>query len=83
MEQNVKEPEVAKKEDTSNSEKQSAKLKNWWYDGFQLLGNVYDHPRFPDGAEIYTSKVLYINKEIGIAETLNTVYILIGKEVEY
>ncbi len=82
MEQNVKTPET-KKEDTSNPEKQTAKLKNWWYTGRLLIGEVYDHPHIPDGKVVNTSKVLYINKEIGIAETLNTVYILLGKEIKY
>jgi len=63
--------------------KQAAKLENWtvltW--GYpQLAGNVYDHPRFKDGEHIYTSRVLDLNRELGIAETLNTVYILVGKE---
>jgi hypothetical protein len=62
--------------------KQAAKLMNWTYRTWraQLCGNVYDHPRFDDGTYIYTSHVLDLNRELGIAETLNTVYILVGKE---
>lgn len=67
--------------------KQSARLEKWsyymGYHGPELSGLVYDHPRFADGDFIYTSRVIMINKEIGIAETRNTVYILVGKEQEH
>lgn len=67
--------------------KQSARLEKWsYYMGYfgpELSGFVYDHPRFTDGDFIYTSRVIMINKEIGIAETLNTVYILVGKQEDH
>lgn len=61
-------------------EKQRAILRNWSYDGSTLYGNVYSHPRLPDGLDVRTSHVLWIDKTIRVAETLNTVYILEGPE---
>ena len=81
----LKEPELKTKEETENTsnEKQKAKLENWYQVGPVLYGNVYDHPRHEDGNFVRTSRIIFIKKEIGIAETVNTVYILIGKEVKY
>lgn len=74
-------------EDATPPKKQSARFEKWsYYMGYygpELSGLVYDHPRLEDGNFIYTSRVIMINKEIGIAETLNTVYILVGKEQDH
>jgi hypothetical protein len=63
---------------------QTARLKNWsvvqWgNDRQRLAGIVYGHPdqaRCPDGHEILTSPLVYLDERIGIGVTLNTVYVL-------
>jgi len=79
-----------KHEEITSNEEESPKLKNWFYHGDKsfpyniegniLSGNVYDHPKFDNGAYIYTSKVIFINRLVGIGQTMNTTYILIGPE---
>ena len=59
------------------------KLRNWTQISNQVWGEVYDHPRVVDGSHVRTSDIVYINKGIGILQTLNTVYILIDKETKY
>ena len=44
-----------------------------------LCGNIYDDKRFIDGLPIRTSRLVKIDEENKIAETMNTVYKL-GKE---
>lgn len=44
-----------------------------------LEGEVYEHPEFPDGHTIFTSKILNIADDESTAETLNTIYKL-GKK---
>ena len=60
----------------------SVQLKDWGTirdeRGKRLIGTVYGHPRFPDGVDISTSLVQEIDCKLGIARTLNTVYILVG-----
>lgn len=46
-------------------------------DWFQLRGRVLNDDRFPDGDRIHTSKVLYVDFEVGEAETMNTEYKLV------
>lgn len=83
----VKDPSTVMEDKPENTskEKQGARLENWYQEFFPFLylnGNVYDHPLFEDGTFIHTSRVKYINTKLGIAETMNTVYILVGKEVQ-
>ena len=60
----------------------SVQLKDWGTirdeHGKRLIGIVYGHPNFPDGSDVTTSLVQEINCQLGIARTLNTVYILVG-----
>jgi hypothetical protein len=65
------------------------RLENWEYIEFpfpRLVGNAYDHPRFPAGQEVWTSRILGHGGETGSrplllgqgvqVETKNTVYTL-------
>ena len=45
-----------------------------------LEGEVEDHPRLDEGTFVQTSKLLVLNRESNHAETLNTIYILVGPE---
>ena len=54
--------------------KQEASLRNWRFEGPVLIGNVYGHPRFPNGHKIHTSRIVNFNKRSGIVETLHTFY---------
>lgn len=47
----------------------------------QLVGRVYHHanPRIPDGAVVRTSALIWIREDIGLAQTMNTLYILRGR----
>lgn len=67
------------KQQAPTPEKQRAKLDRWEYDGVRLHGIVYDHPRLPDGKPVSTSRVTWIDLAMKIAETRNTVYILLRK----
>jgi len=56
-------------------------LQQWRYsssDREQLVGYVYNHPnpRFADGKRIRTSRVVWIREDVGLAQTLNTLYVL-------
>ena len=56
-------------------------LQQWCYarwNGRQLVGRVYNHPnpRVTDGKWIRTSRVVWIREDIGLAQTLNTLYVL-------
>lgn len=52
--------------------KPRVKLENWIDHEVQLGGDVYGHPRFPDGTFVRTSRV--VERRDGEVETLNTVY---------
>jgi len=60
--------------------KQEALLRNWrfeWLEGEQCnvaIGNVYGHPRFPDGYRIHTSKIVDWAVNYGVIQTLHTYY---------
>ena len=58
--------------------KRESTMSNWELacmgDWFQLRGNVVNDDRFPDGDMVYTSRVLRVDFEKGIAETKNTIY---------
>ena len=56
-------------------------LRRWSYSLFnpeQLVGNVYNHPnpRIADGKRIRTSRLLWLREDLGLAQTLNTLYVL-------
>ncbi len=64
------------------------KLKNWWKHypskdwgveglGYVICGTFVDHPEFK-GESGHTSFVLKHNEELGIVETLNSYYTLVG-----
>jgi len=61
--------------------KQEASLRNWklhWLpppeDCQVACGEVYGHPKFPDGRRIHTSQIVNFNSKHGIVETLHTFY---------
>ena len=39
-----------------------------------------DHPVYGDGCDIRTSTLVWIDRMLGLAQTRNTRYILVGKE---
>ena len=56
-------------------------LQQWRYSRWsreQLVGYVYNHPnpRFADGKWIRTSRLVWIREDVGLAQTLNTLYVL-------
>lgn len=61
--------------------KQTARIEKWTIAGASLYGTVYDHPNpdLEDGTFVRTSHVTKLDRENGVAETLNTNYIL-GEE---
>lgn len=56
--------------------KQKAIIRNWCLVGNTLWGNVYGHPKHPDGEFVHTSQIVEINAFTNRAETRNTVYAL-------
>lgn len=56
------------------------RLENWWCRGVghSAHGDVYDHPKFSDGAFVHTSIVRYLGP--GYLVTMNTTYVL-GRRV--
>lgn len=59
------------------SDKPQARLEQWFVDYYdRLVGIIFNHPDFPDGTEIITSRVVEWNHEKKHAETKNTNYIL-------
>lgn len=68
--------------------KPELKIKHWEfllaphpdYGEVVLTGEVYNHPKHKDGEKIRTSVVVWTDYSTK-AETLNTVYILIGRGV--
>ena len=69
-----------------NKQKQKARLHNWspltYRDGLGLVGTVEGHPKLRDGSDVTTSELVAIawrkGEGGGVAETLNTVYELVG-----
>jgi hypothetical protein len=62
------------------SDKPIVKITNWSIARGHLFGDAYEHPRFPDGTFVQTSKI--VSQEGKTVETLNTIYELIGKELQ-
>lgn len=59
--------------------KQEARLENWRIVEDRLHGEVYGHPnqhRCRDGTRIRTSKIVKLNLDRNVAETMNTFYLL-------
>jgi hypothetical protein len=56
-------------------------LKNWFRVWTWIEGNIYNDPlrRWPDGTYIHTSHVRWINEEVGLAQTMHTLYLLRDK----
>jgi hypothetical protein len=58
------------------------RLENWRIGfGDQIIGQVYNDLRFPDGEVIVTSKVVELDPKTGEVRTKNTHYIL-GKRAD-
>ena len=68
------------------------KIKNWWKHypdkcwgseglGYIICGTFVDHPDF-DGKSGCTSFVTQHNEELGVVETLNSYYTLIGPPIK-
>ena len=56
-------------------------LQRWRYSRTsreQLVGDVYNHPNpwIADGKRIRTSRLVWIREDIGLAQTVNTLYVL-------
>jgi len=47
-----------------------------------LEGVVEDHPRLPKDTYVQTSKIIHIDPLRTRAETLNTIYLLVGPEAK-
>ena len=63
--------------------KQSATIRNWGIIGATLYGDVVGHPRLGDQKMIHTSHIVYVDlDDVGVVETLNTVYKLEGDPVD-
>jgi len=62
--------------------KQKALLRNWFQCGTHLHGIIEGHPRLGNGTCIRTSTVVRINRDRGVAETLNTCYRLEDEQAE-
>lgn len=60
-----------------SADKPTARIENWCVgDNDRLFGQVYDHPSFPDGTEVVTSRVVEWDSTRKRATTKNTNYIL-------
>lgn len=52
-------------------------LRRWsWLTPWNLTGRAYGHPKFPDGTCVVTSRVVWLSEAAGLAQTLNTLYVL-------
>lgn len=58
-------------------EKPVVQIIKWYIIADSLFGDVIDHPRFPAGEFVQTSKIL--TREGDMVETLNTKYKLVGE----
>lgn len=66
---------------SGDAERPPVILQRWRYSTFnpdQLVGNVYNHPnpRITDGKRIRTSRLLWLREDLGLAQTINTLYVL-------
>jgi len=63
-------------------EKKKASLANWQYSlSGCITGEVINHPNFPKGAMVETSKIVSFDKDNNTVETLNTIYTLLGRKI--
>ena len=56
--------------------KYDGELKNWYWAGNVIVGNIYNDSkgRFYEGQQVRTSRVLEIDESTGWVKTLNSVY---------
>ena len=71
---------------TEHSDRPPVILRRWRYSRLsrhQLVGYVYNHPnpRFTDGSRIRTSMLVWIHEDVGLAQTLHTLYVLRDRAV--
>lgn len=63
--------------------KPKARMSNWeikksvYSDAYILYGTISGHPRVLDGCGSHTSRILTVNFQTKIVETLNTIYELV------
>lgn len=68
-----------------DTDQKIANLENWAVIDFgrpYLIGDVTGHPTKGDAQDIATTRILHLDRELGFAITVNTVYRLIGDEVK-
>lgn len=58
--------------------KPHVRLNNWFPAGACLMGDCVNHPRFGD-TFMHTSLITFFDEANGVAESLNTVYLLGAK----
>jgi hypothetical protein len=64
-----------------------ARLENWQYlvemsglrDSWNIIGNVFDHQRFPDGDQITISRVVAFDKKKMVIRTYSESLYLLGQ----
>lgn len=55
-------------------------LRRWsWVTPWNLTGRAYGHPKFREGTCVVTSRVVWLSEAAGLAQTLNTLYVLRDK----
>ena len=62
-------------------EKPEVQIIKWYINRDSLFGEVVDHPRFPAGEFVQTSKIL--SRKDDRVETRNTKYKLVGEERKF
>lgn len=60
--------------------KQTALILNWHPYLHGLRGQVFGHPKFKEGDWIVTSRIIKLDEENKVCETLNTIFTL-GKKL--
>ncbi len=53
------------------------RLEGWTDHSTHLSGTVYNHPYVPDGEYVHTSPVTWLRRDVGLAQTKNTLYALV------
>jgi hypothetical protein len=71
--------------ETEGPEEPPVILRQWRYSltGRHLVGYVYNHPTLPcaDGKRIRTSRLVWVREDVGLAQTLNTLYVLRDRDI--
>jgi len=60
--------------------RQGGELRNWYFYGKSIVGNIYNDKNWEQGEQITTSYVVKFDREKGIVETRNTIYTLAEEE---